>query len=398
MKHSFEAVCEELDHRSRITLGLERIEALLEKLNNPQHHFDTVQVVGTNGKGTTAVTLAAALEVAGHPSGAYLSPHVLSYTERVVMSGGFISEEEFAAGMGRVTEVADREGIPASQFELLTAGALEVFRNAGLEWGVLEAGLGARYDATTAAGSRMVVLTNVTPEHTRYLGESIEEISVEKLAGLPYGGTLVVGTPEERVLRVAREQCEEKDARMVEAGKEEAPGLCGYAARDGGLGLRAAEELLGRGLSVEEREFAVERTRGLLPGRFEIYEVGGVPVVVEGGHNPAGLRESFNRMREAYPGREVGVVFGVLRDKDVESMLSVLEAEASRVVFTRAGNERAVAPARLAEEFGGTGIYEEDTVEALRAMVGEMKREGGVVMVGGSLYAGVSVMRWLREA
>jgi folylpolyglutamate synthase/dihydropteroate synthase len=103
-------------------------------------------------------------------------------------------------------------------------------------------------------------------------------------------------------------------------------------------------------------------------------------------------------MKESYPGREVGVVFGVLQDKDVESMLSVLEVEASRVVFTRAQNEHATAPARLVEEFGGSGVYEENAVEALGSMVGEMKKKRGVVLVSGSLYAGVSIIRWLREA
>ncbi len=113
-----------------------------------------VQVVGTNGKGTTALALAAALEEMGYPSGAYLSPHVLSYTERVVLRGDQVSEEDFAAAMGETIGLADRSGIPASQFELLTAGALGMFAAAGLSWAVLEAGLGARHDATSAVEAR----------------------------------------------------------------------------------------------------------------------------------------------------------------------------------------------------------------------------------------------------
>ena len=125
---SFAQVCAELDRRRHITLGFERIEALLRAMGNPERAVPgLVQVVGTNGKGTTALALAAALEEMGYPSGAYLSPHVLSYTERVVLHGGQLSEEEFAAAMGETIELADRNGIPASQFELLTAGALGMF-------------------------------------------------------------------------------------------------------------------------------------------------------------------------------------------------------------------------------------------------------------------------------
>src|ERR671920_2344028 len=147
---SFAQVCAELDRRRHVTLGFERIEALLTAMGNPERAVPgLVQVVGTNGKGTTALALAAALQEMGHPSGAYLSPHVLSYTERVVVGGRQVSEEDFAAAMGETMKVADRMGIPVSQFELLTAGALGMFAAAGLSWGVLEAGLGARHDATS---------------------------------------------------------------------------------------------------------------------------------------------------------------------------------------------------------------------------------------------------------
>ena len=188
---SFVQVCAELDRRRQVTLGFERIEALLTAMGNTERAVPgLVQVVGTNGKGTTALALAAALEEMGYASGAYLSPHVLSYTERVVLRGGQISEEDFAADMGETIELADRRGIPASQFELLTAGALGMFAAAGLSWAVLEAGLGARHDATSAVRPDAVVLTNVSIDHTEYLGETVEKIAEEKLASMKPGATL----------------------------------------------------------------------------------------------------------------------------------------------------------------------------------------------------------------
>ena len=399
-------MCDELDRRRRITLGLERIEALLGLLGDPQRSVRIAQIVGTNGKGTTAVTLAAALEEAGSPSGAYLSPHVLSYTERVMLRGAFVSEEQFAAGMGEAIEVADTNDVPASQFELLTAGALTLFAGEGLNWAVLEAGLGARYDATSAAAPEAVVLTNVGLDHTEYLGETVEEISREKLASLSAGSILIVGSGDPRVVATARERCEEVGARLVEAATEteEVPAdLPPYVARDARLGLRAAELLLDRALTGEERTRVARGIAGALPGRFEVHEVGGVPVVVDGGHNASGVEAALEAVRSAYGERPLVVVFGVLRDKDVGSMLTGLRKEAHALVLTLPEGERAADPAQLMREYGprdreGRGArVEPDIVKAVEAAADETREEGGVVLVTGSLSTAAPVLRWLRE-
>jgi dihydrofolate synthase/folylpolyglutamate synthase len=406
MQYSFANVRDELDRRRRVTLGLQRIEALLKLLGGPQYSLRVAQVVGTNGKGTTAVSLAAALEAAGLPSGAYLSPHLFSYTERVMVRNEFVSEEQFAAAMGKVIDVADAKGVPASQFELLTAGALKIFAGEGLSWAVLEAGLGARYDATTAAGPEAVVLTNVGLDHTEYLGETVEEISREKLASLSAGAVLILGTDDPRVVVLARQRCEEVGARLVEAATGETPSpanLPPYAARDARLGLRAAEVLLGRALTGEERAVVARSIVGALPGRFEVHEMRGVPVVVDGGHNPSGVKAALEGIRSAYGERPLGVVFGVLRDKDVGSMLTELRKEAHVLVLTRPEGERAADPAHLMREHGPRdregrrARVVTDVVNALEAAVEETRKVGGVVLVTGSLYTGAPVLRWLRE-
>ncbi|HEV2092683.1 MAG TPA: Mur ligase family protein, partial [Rubrobacter sp.] len=283
---SFAAVCAELDRRLFVTMGLERILRLLSLLGDPQEKLRVVQVVGTNGKGTTSVALAAALSAAGQPAGAYLSPHVLSYTERVMLGGQFVSEERFAAAMDEAMEVADRHGVAASQFELLTAGALKLFADEGLSWAVMEAGLGARHDATTAARPESVVLTNVSLDHAEYLGNTIEEISHEKLASVSPGSVLILGTDDPLVRDIARRRCSEVGARLVESapGEEERPfpELPPFVFRDAALGVRGADELLEEGLDPEARGAVIRAVVGALPGRFEVHEVDGVPVVVDG--------------------------------------------------------------------------------------------------------------------
>ena len=368
------------------------------------------QVVGTNGKGTTAVALAGALETAGFPSGAYLSPHVLSYTERLMLRGEFVSEKCFAAAMGEVIALADAGGVAASQFELLTAGALKLFADEGLSWAVLEAGLGARHDATTAARPEAVVLTNVGLDHTEYLGDTVQEIATEKLASLAPGAILVLGTDHPSVVALARERCEEVGALLVEAAEDtggqtfrESAGLPPYAAHDARLGIRAAEVLIDRALTGEERARVVRGLAGALPGRFETYEVRGVPVAVDGGHNPAGVAATIEAVKSVYGERPMGVVFGVLRDKDAGSMLTALKREAQALVLTRPEGERAADPARVAREHGpldceGRGVrVVEDPVEALKVAVRDLEGMQGVVLVTGSLYVGAPVLRWLRE-
>jgi dihydrofolate synthase/folylpolyglutamate synthase len=402
MHLSYEAVCRELDRRRRVALGFERIEALLKLLGDPHRSLEIVQVVGTNGKGTTAVALVHALEAAGRPSGAYLSPHVLSYTERVVLRGRFVSEKGFAAAMGKTIEVADANGVPATQFELLTAGALLAFRGAGLEWAVLEAGLGARHDATSAAEPGAVVLTNVGLDHTEYLGDTVEEIAEEKLASLRPGATLILGTDDPRVVAAARKAGERVGARVVE---HEEAGDSSYLARNERLGVRAAEVLIGRPLQRDEQRtaFAAARTTRL-PARFEVHKVREVSVVVDGGHNPEGLEAALGAVRARYGDRLLGVVFGALKGKDIASMLNTLEREADVLVLARPAETsgRSLDPKRVEEEYGPRdsggrrALVVDDADDALRFAVGEMEEVGGVVLVTGSLYTGAGALRWLR--
>ena len=364
---------------------------------------NVVQVVGTNGKGTTAMALASSLEEMGHRSGAYLSPHVLSYTERVVMRGSQVSEEEFATAMGETIELADRHGIPVSQFEILTAGALKMFVETRLSWAILEAGLGARYDATSVAASDAVVLTNVSLDHTEYLGETLEEITAEKLASLRPGATLFLGTDDARVVEIASRECHRLGASLVQIGDGKSS-LAPYVARNVHLGISVAEALLGRTIPAGVKERAAHVIGGALPGRFEVHEVDGVPIVVDGGHNAAGVSAAVAAVRGAYGDRPLGVVFGVLREKDAASMLTGLGGDSHVIVLTRPESERAADPALVEREHspldreGRRALIVQDPVEALGVAVETVREVAGVVLVTGSLSTAAPVLGWLREA
>ncbi|MGI8648782.1 MAG: bifunctional folylpolyglutamate synthase/dihydrofolate synthase [Rubrobacter sp.] len=405
---TFTDVTAELDRRRFISLGFERIEALLAALGNPERNLRVVQVVGTNGKGTTSVALSAAFEVAGETTGTYLSPHVLSYTERVRLRGEQVSEEAFTDGMGRVISVADKLGIGVTQFELLTAGALVMFRDAGVTWAVMEAGLGARYDATTVAGPEAVVLTNVAMDHTQYLGDTIEEIAAEKLASVPEGGALILGTEDPVVVGLARSRCEAVPARLLRAksylqkneiGIENLPRhvLCNVR-----LGCAAAEILLERPpFPKEEFVRVAEAVSGSLSGRFEVVRFEGTDIVLDGGHNVAGLEATLQAVRESHSSERIGVVFGVLRDKNIEGMLELLREVASPLVLTHPNDERAAEPQSVFDAFEAGGypgrvVVEPEISKALRLAVDETKSGGGeVVLVTGSFTTVAGAKRYL---
>lgn len=366
-----------------------------------------VQVVGTNGKGTTAVALAAAFDAMGLPSGAYLSPHVLSYTERVLLGGERVSEGEFATAMGETIELADRRSIPVSQFEILTVGAIKMFAEAGVSWAVLEAGLGARYDATSVARADAVVLTNVALDHTEYLGETVEEIANEKLASLRPGATLFLGTDDSRVVDVARTRCRQIGADLVEVAEDvtdiASHGLPPHAAGNVGLGLTVAGSLLGSSIPSGALERVALAVRESLPGRFEVHDVGGVPVVLDGGHNASGLRAALEAVRGAYGGKPLGVVFGALQEKDVASMLSGFMDRAQVIVLTRPESDRASDPAEVGrvhdpiDSRGEKALIVENPVEALGAAIEAVRGVDGVVLVTGSLSTVAPVLGWLGE-
>src|ERR1035441_7560890 len=207
--------------------GLDRMRRMMTALGSPERRFETIHVVGTNGKSSTTRMIAAILERHGLRTGTYTSPHLISYTERVQVGERDLESDAFVAAISRAAWAAERVNHTlagddhVTQFELLTAAALWAMAELQVEVAVLEAGLGGRYDATSVIDSRVTVLTNVGLEHTRWLGPTVGNIAEEKLAVLRPGTTLVLGEdllPEGAA--VGERVAEEQDARIVKAGAE----------------------------------------------------------------------------------------------------------------------------------------------------------------------------------
>jgi dihydrofolate synthase/folylpolyglutamate synthase len=327
--------------------GLGRMRALLTELGEPQHSFRAIHVVGTNGKSTATRRAAAFLAREGLSVGAYTSPHVTGWSERIQVDG---EDADLEQALERVRQAAENVG--TTQFEVLTAAAFAEFAAAGVEVAVVEAGLGGRLDATNVLDAEVVALTNIALDHTDVLGETREAIAEEKLAVVAQGATVVLGESEW-------------------VSRAHARGAVRVVVADD-VGRAAAEALLGRELEGE--------VDARVPGRFD--EVG--DDVFAGAHNPAGVEWLLERL----PRRDYVVVASILADKDAEAMLTALARAGDTLVATVSHSARALPAAELAtraEPFFEHVEAEPDPAAALDRGR-ELAGENGAVLVTGSLY------------
>jgi dihydrofolate synthase / folylpolyglutamate synthase len=346
------------------------MHALLRELGEPQERFPAIHVVGTNGKSTTTRLIEALLADAGLSVGAYLSPHVRGWSERIRVGG---EEADFEAAVAAVREVAEVLG--ATQFEALTAAALAVFAEAGVDVAVVEAGLGGRHDATNVLRTRVVVLTSVALDHMDVLGDTREAIAAEKLAVVKPGCTVVLGEPEWRELAE-----ENGAAEVVVTGRSNLA-----------LAVAAAESFLGRPVDPHAADEVT------LPGRLE--RRGERPLEIwDGAHNLAGLGWLLPRLPQAPPGGWT-VVASILRDKRPGMMLEALSVLGPTLVATESSNGRTLPAAELAA-LGSAHFERVETVPepaAARARALELAGEEGAVVVTGSLYLLADLSGGIRD-
>ena len=386
--------------------GLERMQRLMAALGSPNEAFASIHVVGTNGKSSTVRMTAAILSEHGVRTGAYLSPHLVSFAERIRVDGADVSPEAFAAAARRahdVAEIIDRDldpGDRVTQFEALTAAAYLHLAEAGVEVAVVEAGLGGRWDATNVIGAPTAVLTNIGLEHTRWLGSTIAEIAREKLAVLTRThppATLVLGADlHPDAAAEARVAAERQGARIVwsSARADDLPADVELLARGAfqrrnfAVACAAARAHLGHELDPAAVRAAAASTA--VPGRFEVRSDGEGELVIDGAHNGAGVSALVESLPALLAGRPLVAVVSVLEDKDAGSMLERLLGLCSGIVFTASANPRALAPEALAELAGElpahvTARVEQDPRRAL-GVARQLAGPRGVVLATGSIY------------
>jgi dihydrofolate synthase/folylpolyglutamate synthase len=407
--------------RFGIKLGLERTRAILQRLGNPQAGLRGALVAGTNGKGSVCAFVSAILEAGGLRSGRLPSPHLSSYRERILVGEEEISEADFAAALEAVRPaleaVTDSQGGP-TEFEILTSMALWHLAPR-IDRLVCEVGMGGRLDVTNVLDLGVAVVTNVSLDHVHYLGKTLAAIAAEKAAIIKPGNVAVTGCRGD-ALAVVERQAEQQNVQLWRLGRElrlqsrflgwegsvidlSGPGFAhrglrvplagSFQAENAALAVAAAEAM-GDATPVSVRQ-------GLLqarwPGRLERFP-GRPQVILDGGHNPEGLRRLASDLRRLEPGARLVVVFGAMADKDLPRMLAVVRRmRPAGIFFTKAASAggRAAEPADLAALWGrvagGTPSLPSpqgggtSAAEALDTAVWLAGGEG-TVLVCGSLY------------
>ncbi len=420
------------------------MRVLLTALGNPERAFPSVLIAGTNGKGSTASTLASILHASGLKTGFYTSPHLVRINERIRLDGVPVGDEDFAIlhdVVGRTAERLVSEGdLPwhPSFFEMLTAMAFEYFARSRPDIVVLEVGMGGRLDATNVVEPRLSIITDVSLDHQKFLGETIQEIAREK-AGIIRPGGVVVTLPQ---LAAANEVIGnailEAGARAVNAVPYVPPVSPGnqylvtsmqhpdpshprqrYSLEVLGSTIMVDSPLIGRhqlrnvalaiGAAVELREQGFAQItpetieRGICethwPGRFQVIAPGASEpeFVLDVAHNPAGAWALRSTLSAAFEDRPLTLVFGVLRDKAMSEIAEILFPIAERVIVTHADNPRSAttqeirqAAARVVAEIGEA----EDVALALN-LAKNSAGPGGLVVVTGSIYIVGEAMRTL---
>ena len=415
-------------------LGLRNTEVLLDSLGNPQESYESVQLAGTNGKGSTAVMLDSICRAAGISTGLYTSPHLVSITERIKIEGGEISEDRFAELASDVRTAADilvasgrLEALPTF-FEHVTAIALLAFREAKVRLAILETGLGGRLDATTAVRANVVAITPISLDHQEYLGETLAEIAPEKAAVIRAGSVVVVSPQPEVARRVIVERCRECGVvpawTTEDISKSQDFGFTFRTQKDSyekvQLALRGAHQLtnaataIGLAEALASQGFAISRKaiiEGLQsarhPGRLELFEnsTEKVLVLLDGAHNPAGataLRAYLDATQDVRR-TSITLVFGAMADKQLDQMAATLFPAAARLMLTQPRNLRAAkvedlhelakryAPETPTELISGGGGAAMERAISLAAPNREM------IGVTGSLYLVGEVRQWLEK-
>lgn len=408
--------------------GLRNIRALLELLGHPEHHYPSVHIAGTNGKGSTASMIASVLTASGYRTGLYTSPHLEHFGERIRIDGRPISPRELAVYARRLRP--DIRRLRATFFEATTAIAFQLFRDRNVDVAVIESGLGGRLDATNVIRPLLSIITNISLEHTEHLGSTPGEIAFEKGGIIKPSVPCVTGTSNRAALEVLRAIAAKRNSELIGVSPHRSVRIL-------------SRSVSGLTISVKAEDRRYDRLKISLPGdhqggnallalvalgrlagdprfgkiadasvRRGLWEIGGYsglrgrmdilvrrPLIIgDVAHNPDGMRTMSRSLEKLLPGPKV-VVIGVLKDKDFRSMLDALPPGVRGVVAVTPRTERAL-DGRILEDYlfskGRNALHGGSVSRGVRMALNEVRR-GETVLITGSHYVVAEALRTLRR-
>lgn len=358
--------------------GLDAIRKALDRLGNPQDDLRIIHVAGTNGKGSTCAMVAGILQRAGHTVGLFTSPHLVDFCERIQVDRQKIPE----ADVLRLVNGIKALDVPLTFFEFVTVMAILYFKEQGVDFVVLEVGLGGSWDATNICDGEICAITSISLDHTRILGDTIEKIAEDKCGIIKPGSRVVVGESNKALGTIKR--CASNEQLVLANRYAGKLGLNGDFQRDNaGIAYE-----VGRLLEIDDRIIRDALAQVDWPGRLQMMREN---ILVDCAHNPDAIEAARSYVKALGYGKLI-VVFGVLADKDYRKMIKLLP-KPDFLILTQPRSERALDPVQLAHD--GKCAVIEDPAEAIRYAKG-IAKDDDLIFVTGSIFLVGSIRELLR--
>ena len=354
---------------------------MMRLLREPQKSFRTIHIAGTNGKGSTATVLSSILKESGYKVGLFTSPHLISFTERIRINNIQISEENVIELAERIRCLLDGTGLKPTFFEFVTAMTFHYFASEKVDFGIIETGLGGRFDSTNVIEPAISIITNIGIDHCEFLGNTISDITFEKAGIIKPNVPVITASKDPDVVKqlsdIAAERGSEihvydrdfmgallaMDDRHLEfnyTGHEGYDNLSlalsgKYQLFNACTAIRASEILRQKGFSIPDLAIREGLSKVKLEGRFE-YVSEDPPIILDGAHNPEAIRSLSASLGDLLPGKKIILVLGVMNDKDIAGIIGPIIHNADSIILTKAAYERSASPQRLAETINSLNV------------------------------------------
>jgi dihydrofolate synthase/folylpolyglutamate synthase len=413
-----------------IKLGLERVRYMLERIGNPEKNLKIIHVGGTAGKGSTVSMISSILHASDYKVGSYTSPHLSSYTERIVVNGERISDKEiislFELLKPIMDELVEKNNRPTF-FEVTTVMAFKYFSDKKVDFAVVEVGLGGRLDATNVVIPLASVITNIGLEHTEILGDTLEKIAVEKAGIIKNNGIVVTATQNEKVFGVFERNAKEKNAEILRLGhdfkfKKIKSSLDGqtfdvsdkdyqlkglfisligeFQLENAATAVAAVKSLKSHGIDVPDKAYFVGLKNVRWPGRMEVVQKNPL-VILDSGKDPLAMEKVVETLNEMFSDKKINLVFAVSKDKKIGMMMKKIIPFTDKIVLTKHSlEERAMDTSELAKEvkiYGKKYSIVEGVNNAVQKAIDDCGKDGLVLVTGSIFLIGEARERWHKD-
>ena len=413
-------------------LGLERTEKILELLGEPHKKLKCIHIAGTNGKGSTTAMLAEVLKEAGFKVGMYISPYLEEFEERMQINGTNISKDDLSRVITRVAEVVEKVvelGYEhPTEFEIITCAMFLYFYDMKVDYAAIEVGLGGRLDSTNVINPILSIITSISYDHMKILGDTLSEITFEKAGIIKKSVAVVLYPQQQESLQVIRRVCNEKSSKLIEVPEQcvelkvmnkhnsdnytqnliiktrndcydiELSLLGKHQMLNCAVVVFAAEELINQGVNISKKHILKALKKVKWPGRLEV--INSKPlVVIDGAHNIDGIKNLTESMDMYFDYERIILILGILADKQVKEMINTIVPKAHKVIAVTPNSERAELAAELAEEIRKINANVqviEDYEEAYKTALSYCS-DKDLLLISGSLYMIGDMRRIIRN-